>query len=283
MTAPGATTWLASKVREALVEDLGEPFHDVTSEAVVPEGLWGEARIEAREPGVVAGLAGAAEVVAQVDPAAEFDPRLEDGAALEAGTVIAGLRGRMRSLLMAERLALNLLQQLSGVASLTRRYVEAAGPGVQILDTRKTPPGLREAFRDAVRAGGGFNHRFNLAGAILIKDNHVAAAGGVAPAVASARATGLEVEVEVENLEQLEAALDSGADIVLLDNMAPAQVAEAVRMASGRARLEVSGGVNLETVAAYAATGVDRISVGALTHSAPALDIAMEVTRTWLP
>jgi nicotinate-nucleotide pyrophosphorylase (carboxylating) len=176
--------------------------------------------------------------------------------------------------------ALNFLQQLSGVATLTRAFVEAAGAGVAVLDTRKTAPGLRPLQRYAVRAGGGTNHRFNLADSVLVKDNHVAAAGGVAPAIRRARRTGLPIEVEVESLADLVTAMDEGAEAVLLDNMSPTQVGEAVRLAAGRAVLEVSGGVTLATIAAYAATGVDRISVGALTHSAPALDISMEVTRT---
>jgi nicotinate-nucleotide pyrophosphorylase (carboxylating) len=193
---------------------------------------------------------------------------------------MARVRGPLSALLRAERTALNFLQQLSGVATLTRRYVDAAGPAA-VLDTRKTAPGLRPLQRLAVRAGGGVNHRPDLAGAVLIKDNHVAAAGGTAAAIRLARRSGLPVEVEVESLAELDVALAERAECVLLDNMSPAEVAEAVRRTAGRAVLEVSGGVTLATIAAFAATGVARISVGALTHSAPALDISMEVTRTW--
>jgi nicotinate-nucleotide pyrophosphorylase (carboxylating) len=191
------------------------------------------------------------------------------------------VRGPLGSLLRAERTALNFLQQLSGVATLTRLYVDAARERSIVLDTRKTAPGLRPLQRHAVRAGGGVNHRFDLADAVLVKDNHVAAAGGTAEAIRLARGSGLPVEVEVETLAELDVALAEQAECVLLDNMTPAQVGEAVRRTAGRSVLEVSGGVTLATIEAYATTGVDRISVGALTHSAPALDVSMEVTCTW--
>jgi nicotinate-nucleotide pyrophosphorylase (carboxylating) len=271
--------YLEGKVGEALHEDGVE--NDLTTSAVVATDLRAEAELVAKAPGVVAGLAVAEAVFRQVDPALEFRAGAIDGSVVHAGEALAGVRGPLTSLLRGERVALNFLQQLSGVATLTRSFVEAAGAGVAVLDTRKTAPGLRPLQRYAVRAGGGVNHRFNLAAAVLVKDNHVAAAGGVGPAIRRARRGGLAVEVEVETLADLETALGEGAEAVLLDNMSPAQVAEAVRLASGRTVLEVSGGVTLASIAAYAATGVDRISVGALTHSAPALDVSMEVTRTW--
>jgi nicotinate-nucleotide pyrophosphorylase (carboxylating) len=277
--SPAVTrAYLERKVREALDEDAAD--RDVTSAAVVAQDLWADAELRARSEGVVAGVDVAAEVFRQVDARVAFEPLAPDGARVHPGVVVAWVRGPLTSLLRAERTALNFLQQLAGVATLTRRYVDAAGRAA-VLDTRKTVPGLRPLQREAVRAGGGVNHRPDLAGAVLVKDNHVAAAGGTAAAVRLARAARLPVEVEVESLEELDEALAERAECVLLDNMTPAQVAEAVRRAAGRAVLEVSGGVSLATVAAYAETGVDCISVGALTHSAPALDISMEVTRTW--
>jgi len=271
-------SYLVGKVWEALDEDAAD--RDVTTAAIVPDDLWAEADLLAGADGVVAGLDAAEEAFVQVDGDAEFDALVADGARVARGDVLARVRGRLAGLLRAERTALNFLQQLSGVATLTRRYADAAG-GSAVLDTRKTVPGLRPLQRLAVAAGGGVNHRADLAEAVLVKDNHVAAAGGTAAAVRLARRSGLPVEVEVESLDELEAALAERAETVLLDNMTPDQVAEAVRRTAGRAVLEVSGGVTLDTVAAYAATGVDRISVGALTHSAPALDISMEVRRTW--
>jgi nicotinate-nucleotide pyrophosphorylase (carboxylating) len=273
--------YLEAKVAEALEED--GALDDLTTGAVVPTDLQAQAELIAKAAGVVAGLAIAEAVFHQVDPSLEFRATVTDGSAVRAGEAVAGVRGSLASLLRAERTALNFLQQLSGVATLTRSFAEAAGPGVAVLDTRKTVPGLRPLQRYAVRAGGGTNHRFNLADSVLVKDNHVAAAGGVAAAVRRARRTGLPIEVEVESLADLTTAIDEGAEAVLLDNMSPTAVAEAVQLAAGRAVLEVSGGVTLASVAAYAATGVDRISVGALTHSAPALDVSMEVTRTWPP
>jgi len=277
--APGLTrSYLVGKVWEALDEDAAD--RDVTTAAIVTDDLWAEADLLAGGDGVVAGLDAAEETFVQVDGDAEFDALVADGARVAGGDVLARVRGRLAGLLRAERTALNFLQQLSGVATLTRRYADAAG-GSAVLDTRKTVPGLRPLQRLAVAAGGGVNHRTDLAEAVLVKDNHVAAAGGTAAAVRLARRSGLPVEVEVESLDELDAALAERAEMVLLDNMTPDQVAEAVRRTAGRAVLEVSGGVTLDTVAAYAATGVDRISVGALTHSAPALDISMEVRRTW--
>lgn len=275
--------YLREKVRESLAEDLGPDDLDLTTQAVIEGELEAEAELVAKAPGVLAGVLVAAEVFRQVDASVDFEALAEDGAQLAPGSRIARTRGSLRSLLRAERTALNFLQQLSGVATLTRSYVEAAAPGGRtiLLDTRKTIPGLRPLQRHAVLAGGGSNHRYNLADAILIKDNHVAAAGGVGVAVERARTAGRTVEVEVDDLAQLDEALGARADAILLDNMSPSEVARAVAKVAGRVPLEVSGGVSLATVAAYAATGVDRISVGALTHSAAALDISMEVRRTW--
>jgi nicotinate-nucleotide pyrophosphorylase (carboxylating) len=279
IATPGLTReYVERKVREALDEDAAG--RDVTTAAVVPADLWAEAELLAKEDGVIAGLAVAGEVFRQVDAGAGLKAVVADGARVGTGVVVARVTGPLAGLLRAERTALNFLQQLSGVATLTRRHVDAAGRAA-VLDTRKTAPGLRPLQRHAVRAGGGVNHRPDLASAVLVKDNHVAAAGGTAAAIRLARRAGLPVEVEVESLEALDIALEEGAETVLLDNMTPARVAEAVSRAAGRAVLEVSGGVTLATVAAFAATGVDRISIGALTHSAPALDISMEVTRTW--
>jgi nicotinate-nucleotide pyrophosphorylase (carboxylating) len=261
----------------ALEEDLGSG--DVTTLAVVDEGLAARAVFWAKASGVVAGLPVAARVLALVDPEVVFAPLVAEGAAVGPGTALARAEGRAASLLQAERVALNFLQRLSGVATLTARFVAAAGGRAEILDTRKTTPGLRWLERYAVRLGGGRNHRFGLSDGILIKDNHVRAAGGVAAAVRRARARGprgLRIEVECTTLEEVDAALQAGADIVLLDNMTPPLLAEAVARVAGRARTEASGGVTLDNVAAVAATGVDAISVGALTHSAPALDISLE-------
>ena len=269
---------LSAKVREALEEDLGPDAVDVTSDAVIPVSLEAAAVIVAKAEGVLAGGQVAVEVFRQVDPEVEVRFEVEDGARVGRGQRVATLSGRLRSVLRAERTALNFLQQLSGVATLTRRYVDAA-PGVTILNTRKTVPGLRLFQRYAVAAGGGTNHRQGLASAVLIKDNHVAAAGGVGAALARTRGLGIPVEIEVDTLEQLEEVLAAGPpEVVLLDNMPVEMAAEAVRRNAGRSVLEVSGGVTLATVGAYAATGVDRISVGELTHSAPALDLSLEVT-----
>lgn len=289
---PGATAWppeltrelLSRKVAEALDEDLGPARRDLTSEAVVDPGQYADAVLIAQSEGVLAGMALAEEVFRQLDPAEAMTALVADGMAVAPGQTIARLRGSLRTLLQGERTALNFLQQLSGVATLTRRCVDAAtgaGRAPLILDTRKTVPGLRALQRYAVLAGGGSNHRYNLATAVLVKDNHLAAAGGVAAAATAARATGLAVEVEVAGLPELEEALAAGADLILLDNLGPQEVAAAVALVAGRVPVEVSGGVGLHNVAEYAATGVDRISIGSLTHSAPALDISMEVRRTW--
>jgi nicotinate-nucleotide pyrophosphorylase (carboxylating) len=270
--------YLKAKVAEALRED--GATNDITTRFVVPAGLQAEAELIAKAPGVVAGLVVAEAVFGQVDLEIVFEAYVTDGANVASGDVLARLRGPLADLLSGERVALNFLQQLSGVASLTRRFRLAAGRAV-VFDTRKTAPGLRPLQRYAVLVGGGCNHRYNLSGSILIKDNHVAAAGGTRAAIKQARLSGLEVEVEVETLDDLAIALEEVAEAVLLDNMTPEVVGQAVALAAGRCSLEVSGGVSLGNIAAYAATGVDRVSVGSLTHSSPALDISMEVTRTW--
>ena len=264
----------AVDVRAWLAEDLGEG--DLTSDALVPEDATAAASILLKERGVVSGLEVARAVFAELDPNVRFDPLTADGEQTEGE--IARLEGRARALLGGERLALNLLGRLSGVATLTRRYVEAvAGTGVEILDTRKTTPGLRTLEKYAVRCGGGRNHRLALDDGILIKDNHLRVAGPIGAAAELAQATGAEVEVECDTLEQVEEALAAGADVILLDNMTPALLTQAVALTGGRAKLEASGGVTLENVRAIAETGVEFVSIGALTHSAQALDVSMEV------
>ena len=271
--------YLRHVVAQALDEDMGPDRCDLTTTAIVDHRRHGEAEVVAKAAGVVAGMGAFEEVCRQVDPGLVVTTRLGDGSSVVAGDVIAEIAGPLASLLKAERTALNFLQQLSGVATLTRRCVDAA-PGVTVLDTRKTVPGLRPLQRLAVLAGGGVNHRYNLATGVLVKDNHVAAAGGVAAAVSAARSAGAPVEVEVTNEAELLEALSAGADAVLLDNMTPTQVAAAVSLVAGRVPVEVSGGVTEAAIAGYLAAGVDRISIGALTHSAPSLDISLEL-RKW--
>jgi nicotinate-nucleotide pyrophosphorylase (carboxylating) len=270
-------------VAKALREDLGESGADVTTQSIVDPDLKGEAVIVARQPGVLSGVEVAARVFELMRPPCEYQVLLTDGARTEPGGEVARVTGPLASLLTAERTALNFLQRLSGIATVTRRYADALAPypKVTLLDTRKTTPGLRSLERAAVRAGGGHNHRDGLWDAILIKDNHVAAAGGVGPAIELARRANMPVEVEVENLDQLAEALREAPEIVLLDNMSPELMRRAVEITDGRAKLEASGGMTLEGAVAAAKAGVDRISVGALTHSAPALDLSLEVTRTW--
>ncbi len=266
----------------ALEEDLGSAG-DVTSLATIPAETRGTADFVARSPGVLAGLPLAADVMFAVDSGLAFTAHVRDGARLKPGERIATVTGSMRSILKAERVALNFLQHLSGIATLTAKFVEAVrGTRAQILDTRKTLPGWRLLAKYAVRCGGGVNHRLGLYDAILVKDNHLAALGGsIAAAVASARETfpELPIELEVDSLTQLEAALPLAPAIILLDNMTPETMREAVRRRDAQAptvKLEASGGVNLQSVAGIAGTGVERISVGALTHSAPALDVALD-------
>ena len=279
MTAPLPDLLIAPLVRAALAEDLGRAG-DVTSLACVPADARLRAVFATRQPGVMAGLACARLALLELDPTADFQGIAKDGARVGAGETLARVDANARALLGAERVALNLLGRLSGVATLTRAYVDAVeGSGVAIVDTRKTTPGLRALEKYAVRCGGGVNHRFGLDDAILIKDNHIAACGSVGEAVRRARAAAghlIKVEVEIDGLGQLEEALKYGPDVVMLDNFSLADLAEAVRRAAGRARLEASGGVSLATVRAIADTGVDVISVGALTHSARVLDIGLD-------
>jgi nicotinate-nucleotide pyrophosphorylase (carboxylating) len=266
----------------ALAEDIGGG--DVTTALTVPAERQARGRLLAKAPGVISGIEVAGEVFRRVDPAIAFTPLVADGDTVAAMTPIATVEGPARSLLTAERVALNLLQRLSGVATVTARYVEAVREtNARIVDTRKTTPGLRALEKAAVRHGGGHNHRFGLTDGVLIKDNHLAAVGGadrVARAVCLAQQGAphtLRIEIEVTTLDELAQALEAGADVVLLDNMDVAAMRKAVAQTAGRALLEASGGVTLESVAEIAATGVDLISVGALTHSAPALDISLDL------
>jgi nicotinate-nucleotide pyrophosphorylase (carboxylating) len=267
-------------VRAALAEDLGRAG-DITSQACIDPEARLNVRFAVRAAGVVAGLDCARLALAAMDPAIRFSAQRRDGDGVEAGEVLAHAEGNARAILAAERTALNLMGRLSGVASLTRAYVDAVeGTGAVIVDTRKTTPGLRLLEKYAVRCGGGVNHRFGLDDAILIKDNHVAASGGVGEAVRRAKAAAghlVKIEVEVDSLEQLDEALAWAPDVIMLDNFGLDDLREAVRRTAGRVRLEASGGVNLQTVRAIAETGVDVISVGALTHSAAVLDIGLDV------
>ncbi|MGH6997565.1 MAG: carboxylating nicotinate-nucleotide diphosphorylase, partial [Phenylobacterium sp.] len=266
-------------VSAALAEDLGRAG-DVTAQACIEAHARLDAVFAARQNGVVAGLACARLAVLALDPAARFDAMVADGYEVQPGEVLAKVEANARALLSAERTALNLLGRLSGVATLTRDYVQAvAGSGARIADTRKTTPGLRHLEKYAVRCGGGINHRFGLDDAILIKDNHVAACGGVGEALRRARAAAghlMKIEVEVDSLAQLEEALPHRPDVIMLDNFSLEDLAKAVAMTGGRTTLEASGGVNLQTVRGIAETGVQVISVGALTHSASVLDIGLD-------
>jgi len=266
-------------VRAALAEDLGRAG-DITSQACVDARARLKVQFAARAAGVISGLDCARLALAAMDPAMRFSAQRRDGDVVGAGEVLARAEGNARAILAAERTALNLVGRLSGVASLTNSYVEAVqGTGAVIVDTRKTTPGLRLLEKYAVRCGGGVNHRFGLDDAILIKDNHVAASGGVGEALKRAKAAAshlVKIEVEVDSLEQLDEALPHAPDVIMLDNFSLEDLGEAVRRAAGRVRLEASGGVNLQTVRAIAGTGVDVISVGALTHSAAVLDIGLD-------
>ncbi len=266
-------------VRAALLEDLGRAG-DLTSDAIVPAGARARTVLRARQPGVVAGLDFALTAFRLIDPAISVDVTRGDGSRLVPGDLIATVSGPARGILTAERTALNFLGHLSGIASATRGVVDAiAGHKAQIVCTRKTLPGLRIAQKYAIRVGGGSNHRFGLDDAVLIKDNHVAIAGGVAEAVARARAgVGhmVKIELEVDTLDQLHEALSLRVDAVLLDNMGPEMLAEAVRMVDGRAITEASGGITPATAPAVAASGVDLISIGWLTHSVRVLDIGLD-------
>ena len=271
-------------VLSALDED--GAYDDVTTRAIVGPRQWGRGLFVAKDAGVVSGLPVAAAAMTSFDEEISFDALIEDGERVSAGTELAEVEGPLASILSSERVALNFLQQMSGVASLTRQFCDSVvGTKAKILDTRKTTPGLRDLERYAVRCGGGHNHRFNLASGVLIKDNHIAAAAqleitDVADVVLLARngvPHTMKIEIEVTNLVQLVEAVQGGADIILLDNMSIDMIREAVEKVAGRALIEASGGVTMDTVRGIAETGVDFISIGALTHSAPALDISLEV------
>lgn len=266
----------------ALAEDVGAG--DFTTLWTVPEERRAEARIVARSPGVIAGSVVAAEVFRRVDPLIEVTVDAVDGTAVQPGDVAMTIRGSARSILTAERTALNFMQRLSGVATVTRRYVRAVeGTGARVIDTRKTTPGMRALEKAAVVAGGGANHRFGLYDMVMIKDNHIAAAGGITPAVEAVRRQnerGLKVEVETTTLDEVREALAARVDRIMFDNMSwplMHDAVELVRAADPRPETEASGGITLETIHAYAESGVDFISIGALTHSAPSLDLSLQL------
>jgi nicotinate-nucleotide pyrophosphorylase (carboxylating) len=264
-------------VRRALAEDLG--WGDVTTEATVPADLRARGIILAKSPCVIAGLDVAAEVFTQLDPGCRFDRRKNDSDRCEPGDIVAELHGGAAAMITAERTALNFLQRLSGIATLTRRFVEAAGGRITVLDTRKTTPTLRALEKYAVRAGSGTNHRAGLDDGILIKDNHIRLAGGVAEAVRRMKDDDPEmpIEIEAQSLEQFDEALAAGVDCILADNLPTDVIKEAVRRAKGRVKIEISGGVTLERLPELAATGATYVSVGALTHSAAAADLSFEL------
>jgi nicotinate-nucleotide pyrophosphorylase (carboxylating) len=267
-------------VRAALIEDLGRAG-DITTEAIVPEDARIEASVVARQAGVLAGLEAALLAFELVDPGLRIEPLCRDGSRIGRGETVARIAGRARPVLAAERTALNFLCRMSGVATATRALVDAiAGSSAKIVCTRKTTPLLRSLEKEAVRSGGGCNHRFGLDDAMLIKDNHVALAGGIRPALERARAQAghlVRIELEVDTLDQLEESLGLGVDAVLLDNMDPEMLCRAVTMVGGRAVTEASGRISPDTAAAVAATGVDLISSGWITHSAPILDLGLDV------
>lgn len=277
------TPEIESLIERALAEDLS--IGDPTTETLIPQDLMGAAKIVSRAAGVLAGLDVGLAVFKRLDPQLETSALARDGARLSPGDEVAVIRGRTSSILQAERTAINFIQRLSGVATETARYVEAIkGHKARIIDTRKTTPGLRALEKYAVRAGGGYNHRRNLGDGILIKDNHIQALsslemslGDIVRRAREGASHTINVEVEVEDLDQLKEALDAGAGLVLLDNMPPALMAEAVNMARGRAVTEASGGIDLDSVREVAATGVDLISVGALTHSSKALNLSLDL------
>jgi len=264
-------------VRRALAEDLG--WGDVTTEATVEPSLRARGAIMAKCSCVIAGLDVAAEAFRQLDPSAIFTARIKDSERAEHGAIVAEVRGSAAAMLTAERTALNFLQRLSGIATLTRRYVDASGGTITVLDTRKTTPTLRALEKYAVRAGGATNHRSGLDDGILIKDNHIRLGGGVAEVVRKMKAVRAEmpIEIEAQSLEQVDEALAAGADIILIDNLPLDQIRDAVRRVAGRAKTELSGGVTLERIPELAKTGADYVSIGALTHSAPAADLSFEL------
>jgi nicotinate-nucleotide pyrophosphorylase (carboxylating) len=264
-------------VRRALAEDLG--WGDITTEGTVPPDLRAVGVFLSKGSCVIAGLDVAAEVFSQLDPGCVFDRKLKDGDRCDEGGIIAEVRGRAGAMLTAERTSLNFLQRLSGIATLTRKFVDATGGRITILDTRKTTPTLRALEKYAVRAGSGTNHRGGLDDGVLIKDNHVRLAGGVLEAVRRMKSAVPEmpIEVEAQSLEQVDDAVAAGADIILLDNLPIDAIREAVKRVNGRAKIEISGGVTLERIPELAKTGANYISVGALTHSAPAVDLSFEL------
>jgi nicotinate-nucleotide pyrophosphorylase (carboxylating) len=264
-------------VRRALAEDIGSG--DVTTRATIDERVPARGVLLAKSRCVVAGLDVASEAFRQIDPDVAIRVSHADGTRCERGTEIAEFRGRAAALLTAERTALNFMQRLTGIATLTRQFVDAVSGRITILDTRKTTPLMRTLEKYAVRAGGGTNHRFGLADGVLIKDNHVRLAGGVCAAVARMRAANpsMPIEVEAQRLSEVGDALQAGADIVLLDNLSTPEIIEAVRQCRGRAKTEISGGVTLARMPELAATGADYVSIGALTHSAPAADLSFEI------
>ena len=264
-------------VRRALAEDVGPG--DVTTWAIVPASARARATMLAKSTCVLAGLDIAREVFEQVDPAVQFLALRIDGDLCSAGEPVARIEGRAASILTAERTAVNFVQHLSGIATLTRRVVDAAGGALTVLDTRKTIPPLRALAKYAVRCGGATNYRVGLYDGILVKDNHIRIAGGVAEAVRRIRASGsvLAIEVEAQSLQEVDDALAAGADIIMLDNLDDASMREAIRRIAGRARVEISGGVTLDRIRLLAMMGADCVSVGALTHSAPAADISLEI------
>ncbi|NLY17461.1 MAG: carboxylating nicotinate-nucleotide diphosphorylase [Clostridiaceae bacterium] len=265
-------------LERAFREDM--PMGDITTDSIVPENETSKAHLTAKQEGVIAGLQVCMEAFLMLDPRVKLEPLVKDGQFVEKGTKILTIEGNSRALLKAERTALNLLQHLSGIASLTRLFVEKIiGYNAKVVDTRKTTPGLRLLEKYAVRVGGGTNHRFSLSDGVLIKDNHIKAAGGIYKAVKACRASvphTVKIEVETETLKQVEEALDSGADIIMLDNMPPEVMRQAVKLIDKRALTEASGNVTLETIQDIASTGVDIISIGSLTHSVKAMDISMK-------
>lgn len=273
------TTSIRRFLEDALAEDIG--CGDITTLLTIDAQKRSEAVIEAKQDLLLAGATLAAEVFRLADSGTEFVFNCHEGAAVRKGEVIAKIQGTAHTLLLCERVALNILQQLSGIATLTHRYVEAvSGLPVKILDTRKITPGIRSMAKYAVRVGGGFNHRTGLYDGILVKDNHIAACGGMRSAIQSIKASTphlIKVEVEVKDLDELQEALSVGVDVIMLDNMGIEMMKEAVEIVSGRVPLEASGNVNLENIRSIAKTGVDLISVGTLTHSAPAVDISMRI------
>ena len=264
-------------VRRALAEDLG--WGDVTTEATVDVNRRARGEIVAKCDCVIAGLDVAAEAFRQLDPLVVFTARKPDASPCANGEVIAELRGAAGPMLTAERTALNFLQRLTGIATLTRRYVDAAGGRLTILDTRKTTPTLRPLEKYAVRAGGGTNHRLGLDDGILVKDNHIRLGGGVARVLERMRAArrDMPIEIEAQSLEQVDEALAAGANVILLDNLSTARVREAVQRIAGRAQIEISGGITLDRIPELAATGADYVSIGSLTHSAAAADLSLEI------